>query len=289
MMRAVLAAGLAVGARGDACLWESSEAVSGLNKQCMGLGAAPVGHGSEAECEAYCCAHRFPLAKIVPEDGTGNGYCDLWQWVSTEDLPDASYKWNCFIGTRPGDRGGAEYSCGTNQPSMAHIVWTGGRECLGPTPLWWGDRLIAVFAMMAGIYIGVGTVWGARVSGVSGRAAVRAHPHWRQWEEVAALVEDGVAFARGRRRAGGGVGGEQRERLYVEAPGGDVSPRGSKQGKKEKKAKRAKGDGGNEAKKERSSSASPRPAAAEAAPAAPAAPATSVASGGGGRWVHIPT
>jgi len=162
-------------------------------------------------------------------------------------------------------------------------VWTGGKVCLGPTT-GWGLEFLVTFGLACGIYLGGGSAWGARVSG--GAVGVRAHPHWRQWHELHALVRDGVGFAKGRK-------GAREEKLYVDTTGGEQSPKG-KGSKKEKKAKRTKGSGRRGATQESAGEASAAAAAVglpavAAAAAATAAPATSVASGGGGRWVHVPT
>lgn len=300
LLRLLLAVAVPIsGVRGDACLWAEPEA--GLDNQCMGLGAAPGGRISRQQCEEYCCAHRYPLAKITAEDGVGTGgHCDLWQWAPPSELPDATYKWSCFIGVRAEDRGGAKYTCGKNAPDLAHVAWSGGQTCLGPAPSRWGAEFVLVFGLVACVYVGGGSAWGARVSGDA--VHVRAHPHYSRWEAVHALCIDGVGFARGQRASSRQtLAGHREESRYHEAPSGAArdASRSHKSRRSEKKAKKEKpsADDGKTAPRDAADNTAPA-AAADAAGAAGGgggggaagrSGAPSVASGGGGRWVHIPT
>jgi hypothetical protein len=127
------------------CKW--GEALSGLDKQCQGLGAAPGGHISAEECEAFCCHHSTfgTGGHFTPDDGRPSGFCDLWQYMSVSDLPDATYKWTCFVGVS-----GTEYACGKNSPALAHVSWLGARHCLGTAParLAMGRRVIIMQAAL---------------------------------------------------------------------------------------------------------------------------------------------
>lgn len=136
--------------------------------------------------------------------------------------------------------------------------------------------LLAILLWFAGTaYVGGGVAWGRRQGrtssssaadsgGNSSRAAatrkianvVGAHPHWQRWVELAALVEDGVAFSAavtlrrgdGGRRRGGGYG-------YTPLPeaadketqeGHDEPKRSSSSRKKSEKRGRSRGSGGKE-------------------------------------------
>jgi hypothetical protein len=170
--------------------------------------------------------------------------------------------------------------------------------------------LLAAYAVGG---IALGQHRGGSSGGVRG---VKAHPHYANLVALGGLVQDGIAFT----RAGGtrpqkqprGVGGRRDDGsaalLDVEAGGsrgggGRKSEKSSSSGKerkesskkstKEKKQKARSGGSGGTSSKGGDSTLPAPPASVAAAPAAPA-PATaawagSTASGGGGRWVHVPT
>ena len=277
------------------CIWR--EPLSGLDKQCMGLGAAPGGHISAKECEAFCCAHRFGggatdgVAGLLVDQPAKIGFCDVWQWVSAAQLPDTTYKYTCFIGVRPEDNGGA-YSCGKNAPDLTSVRWEGGRDCAGLAPALWGDTVLLFVVVLGGLYFGLGTAYKRHTSGARGWAAL---PHAAFWLELRALVQDGMALARGAGgRENGQKGGRKADPAASREPlltgsgrkhgestggkaGGSSSRKHSKSKRSAKKSSRAEGEGG---------AASPSPLAVAPAPAAATAPGTAAAAGG--RWVHIP-
>jgi hypothetical protein len=116
-----------------------------------------------------------------------------------------------------------------------------------------------------------------------------AHPHAAQLRELAALVTDGIAFARTRGGLGGGGGqghsaGRGSLRSSVSGDEKILSEKKEKREKKEKQEKRA------------NSKASPKSGGgvdeALVVPAGVETPAEAVAgtaAGGGGRWVHLPS
>lgn len=79
----------------------------------------------------------------------------------------------------------------------------------------WGWHLLLALAFASAVYFGGGVAM-ARRAGGSKQWGLRAHPHVRQWEELRALCNDGVAFARSSGKGGvqqGPGGGTSREQL----------------------------------------------------------------------------
>eukprot|EP01044_Picomonas_judraskeda_P004962 COSAG03_NODE_449_length_7834_cov_7.818746_8_plen_175_part_00 len=164
-------------------------------------------------------------------------------------------------------------------------------------------------------YVGAG-LWLGRERGVvvgerpSPAARLKSHPHWSHWLELRALVEDGVAFTRGRQRAA--------SKHAPTAPRSPVSqhhspvtsqlPRGEerrdstqkKQGRSssdkrrsEKKGSEKTGSSGRgSSSRKAEQGAQPLLAAPDdpvaAAPGGAGVGPKATASGGGGRWVHVP-
>lgn len=266
------------------CTWGS--AISGLGKQCMGLGAAPGGRVTAEECEAFCCHHSaFGLGgEFNPVDaaaGTKGGLCDLWQLIPVADIPDASYASNCFIGVV-----GTTYSCEKSQGSLEHVEWQGARQCLGLAPEGWGWPFVVVLSMAAGLYFGAGTVYRQRVGGAAGWKAL---PHAQAWGELRALVADGAAFARsGGRKGGGGGAAPAKERLRADVEAASPPKKKAKKAKKER-------HGGKEGKKgvgqpkEKHQRTAATLSASSAASGGGADEKKTTASGGGGRWVRLVT
>lgn len=156
-----------------------------------------------------------------------------------------------------------------------------------------GVMFLLVFAVVTVVYLVGGVAFAIRTKGAP--PTLRSHPHAALWEEVRALCEDGVAFARSQTK--GGSAGSAAGYVPVENPKpsrkaaltdkaetdrtrGD-GQESSKRRKKEKKEKKDKQVGVEQRDAEPSLSAP--------APAAPAPPASiGTASAGGGRWVHVP-
>eukprot|EP01043_Picozoa_sp_COSAG02_P007800 COSAG02_NODE_240_length_27672_cov_67.291445_7_plen_311_part_00 len=162
----------------------------------------------------------------------------------------------------------------------------------------WGFML--VLCLSSAGYIGIGI--GIRVKRNGAPAALASHPHYRQWQELAGLVTDGVQMTQAKltgkpiarqTRGGGGAGGVG----YTAISTSSSSPPSSEKRKPKDNKKKSK-------KKTHSSDAAETTAdsrvmddggtAAQASNSGPAAtPAGSpavkgTASAGGGRWVHVP-
>ena len=185
-----------------------------------------------------------------------------------------------------------------------------------------GWTIVVVLLLCGAMYTGGGILIGKRAGGARGTGAA-LHPHYASWIALAALVSDGVAFARaggkphaaGYRPVGGGaaaaiaegVPAQQRKAASSAKKGSRSkhssdsrekhSSSSSSSSSKRKKAGR-KSDG---SEKEGSSSLEPAarndrhspssggsPPAGSAAPAANEGGEKSSSSGGGGRWVHVP-
>lgn len=89
-------------------------------------------------------------------------------------------------------------------------------------------------ALLAAGYVGGGVVWAWRVTGATGRPSLRWHHHHSRWLEVAALVKDGLAFAR--QRGGGRMQASRRARQPAdkreEKQGRHEQPEADKKAKK---------------------------------------------------------
>lgn len=134
---------------------------------------------------------------------------------------------------------------------------------------------VAAFA-----YLAIGGAWNMQKNGLRGKAAL---PHRRQWADLAALVQDGIAFTRGKALP------VAASRVSPSA----VSRSSQKKSKKEKKQKVSRMPSGSYPDAEKAEQLLPD-TISQALPAAkspPAAVATAegTAAGGGGRWVHVPT
>jgi len=156
----------------------------------------------------------------------------------------------------------------------------------------WG--FVAFVALGAVAYVGGGVLYAQRVQGrtSSGASSVQLHPHYSRWLEAKALVEDGVAHARGRaggaaRRAAKNRAGQIGSSLHEEGehrPPRAEAPRKERREKRPKKEKKERGrKEGRSPREEPLLAASPAPAPAPASPTKP----KSTASGGGGKWVHV--
>ena len=149
----------------------------------------------------------------------------------------------------------------------------------------WGNKFIKCAVALGLVYVVGGAAYGRRTRS-DGKSALlwQWHPHYRRWEELSALCQDGIAFSRGRRRAGyAGVAAEA-------ASEGRQEQRSPKREKHRKAGGKSKG--GEQRARERG--VDPQQANHPAEP--PAANATSsaagpggTAAGDGGRWVHVPS
>jgi hypothetical protein len=131
--------------------------------------------------------------------------------------------------------------------------------------------------LAAALYFGGGTAYRRLTRGAKGWDAL---PHAGLWRELWALVSDGVAFSRARASGGDGglrkcqdVGSATKKERLLEP---DVDS--SKRGKREKREKREK-------RKRKEAPWQPE----DSAPAALEGVPKTTPSGGGGKWVHVPT
>ena len=163
---------------------------------------------------------------------------------------------------------------GTVSPTRGHGTVAPKYLVTGCPPSRWGTTFIIAVLLGMGIYIGGGTAWGGRTRGAG--QGLGAHPHYKNWLSLRALCEDGLQFAKARRRQPKGY-----KQVAEAADEGarKEKRRSSKGAKKEKKEK----------KREREAKAQEAPGGEAAAPGAAApAPAAGTAAGDGGRWVHVP-
>jgi hypothetical protein len=175
----------------------------------------------------------------------------------------------------------------------------------------WGGNFIKCLVGLGLLYMLGGVAYGRRTRS-DGKSGLlwQWHPHWRQWEEVAGLVQDGVAFSRagGRQRGGysevgagagsdGGSGNSgrkdephspkrekkssQKDQRKKDSKDSKES-RGSKESKQQRQQRSEDGRAGSEPD---SPEQGQRAGAATTKPEA-GAPVTAP-SAGGGRWVHV--
>ena len=162
--------------------------------------------------------------------------------------------------------------------------------------------------MGAGLWLGRerGVVVGERPSPA---ARLKSHPHWSHWLELRALVEDGVAFTRGRQRAASKHAptaprspvSQHHSPLTSQLPRGEErrdstqkkQGRSSDKRRSEKKGSEKTGSSGRgSSSRKAEQGAQPLLAAPDdpvaAAPGGAGVGPKATASGGGGRWVHVP-
>ena len=264
---------------------------------------------SPQACERVCCGALLitdaPAAAQAPAQ---TGGCEVWQHGGGTGAA------GCWLGLDNTKR----------KPPLPEVpersggVWTGGtgKRCFrsitdpaDPAPTSspadvqlqlcsssWGLHVLAMAAVVGGLYLGVGVTIGFRRGG--GMRAT-AHPHFMRWQQLYGLVLDGVGFAR--RRAGDG----DRAHMQPDDEGGpgwrDKNKQKAKQGHRssgEKKGKKERGK--NAGREEEEPLLAAAPAAAAPSPTTTSATASgdgdggtggakATTSGSGGRWIHVPT
>ena len=148
----------------------------------------------------------------------------------------------------------------------------------------WGWPLIALLLVGAAAYGGGGVLFAQRVqgrkpAGPGAKAALQIHPHAARWREVWALVEDGIAHARG----GGGAGRPQRRQGGDEEAPPDSTEGEGASPRKERREKRQKKERGSRKGSKDSRSASAKEPLLEPSPApAPGPPPPEAAEKKGG-------
>ena len=149
-----------------------------------------------------------------------------------------------------------------------------------------GWTLAATILFIIAGYVGMGVLYGSKIGGKRA-TLLSAHPHFQQWQQVHALVLDGLAYTRGHRVQGGADGYDWVRRQATGGGGGggdggrsdDDRRRGSgkqKQNKRSKDKKTAKVPKMEpllppDTKQQKQESRSP----------------LSSEAGGGGRWMHV--
>jgi len=84
-----------------------------------------------------------------------------------------------------------------------------GKKPLIPLSVHTGVPFIAFLAVTLTLYVGAGVPIGARRSGAP--LALAAHPHYAQWQELAGLAKDGLAYSLGVIGTGGGAGAQRQK------------------------------------------------------------------------------
>lgn len=176
------------------------------------------------------------------------------------------------------------------KPSSSNTIGCQPKTALVGGSAGWGAELLLTVGLAVVAYVGGGVVLGGGDGG-----GLRKHPHHQWWGQVAMLVADGVATVRG----GGRSSHHQqqppgaRPERGVPVPAGEGSPDGRAKKSKRHKEKRGKQKSGRQA----DAVAPLLPVLAPPPPPPPPAEASranaarepGTASGGGGRWVHVPT
>ena len=179
--------------------------------------------------------------------------------------------------------------CALNRTSHTHLARRCGGswkidvaeiDCTLPV---FGGRLVFAFVALAACYLVVGTTMNLRRAGGNVSDWRSALPHKAQWAELAALVQDGLSFARGNRRYPHGTSSRGGESLL----GSRSEQQHTKQDAQHMSAKRAKPK-----KKVLDSDMPPAPAKTDASDgrgknlASPGLPGSDRPTG---RWVHVPS
>jgi hypothetical protein len=161
----------------------------------------------------------------------------------------------------------------------------------------WGFSFLVSSGLCVALYVGGGSVFGARTSGRA--PGLRAHPHHSNWIDAAGLVSDGVAFARAvaqgrpargteRQRGKGGGYDPVRDHSRNDNTGGGKQRTGEQSKSKRsqnKSARKGKSPKSAPSSASGSSSAGGAEAAENSQPAAPAVVAVAgTKAGDGGRW-----
>ena len=157
----------------------------------------------------------------------------------------------------------------------------------------WGKTFTKCVVGVSLAYVLGGIAYGRRTrSDGHSSLLLQWHPHWRQWEDLAALVQDGIAFSQARVRG-------RNKRLYREVARSAHASSGAGRAKADvevctpKREKLRQQKSGKKQNAEDSQEGSVRKSAdgvtLSSNLAAASEPAASTPSGGGGRWVHVST
>lgn len=194
---------------------------------------------SPEECAAWCCkathmrqvpsttgvAWQFTeqIDDTPPPPGEPPRACDVWQYNSDPAQKD-TWQGGCWVAPATFKMGDPKWK---NKP-----LWIGANGCVR-SEFGWGSTVLLVLLMGGLVYVGGGVAYGKRSGrgGGSSGGPFAAHPHAQRWHMLAALVMDGLAYAKAGRQAGGEGRRNERRR---EPP---VSLLGSSKAKRSKAAK----------------------------------------------------
>ena len=99
---------------------------------------------------------------------------------------------------------------GPKKDTVAQVeLYMKGKKPLIPLSVHTGVPFIAFLAVTLTLYVGAGVPIGARRSGAP--LALGAHPHYAQWQELAGLAKDGLAYSLGVIGTGGGAGAQRQK------------------------------------------------------------------------------
>lgn len=269
------------------------------------FGASCFG-GRQDGCTAMCtanCAGCTPvycpavngaaLGKCAEPDVTsvvgsacdGRGVCSFPICIASEGQPVAGQD-KCLNPPALFPLGDPAYGC-TKEFVVQYRCSVGG----------WG--LVAVLLLGTAGYAAGGVLYAQRVQGRKAAAAglwptVQTHPHYAKWLEFAALVADGVTHTRARLGTGkvrASVGGAREQVSSQRITQEQSQHRERKEKKKKQTQDESVTDPHSSSKKTQRNASRAQPLLADLPVAAGegARAPTSAASGGGGRWVHVPT
>ena len=223
---------------------------------------------NQAACCALCAATTGCVGWVIPSGMAGVS-------LPADDKPF------CWVKH--------DFSNVDHAPNRAHGKFVPSYSCSAH----WGLSFLVWTGMCSALYVGGGSVFGARALG---RAPdLRAHPHHALWVDVAGLVSDGVAFARAAAH-----GRPARETGRKQAVGGSYRPvpdhsrdDGAGGGRKQREAEKSKSKHGHKkgsrkepsVKSDATSTASGSPSVVDSEAAQSAVRAVAgTAAGDGGRW-----
>lgn len=150
-------------------------------------------HASAEACEKWCCEATH--LKLGPEVNGGRAAtvtdvatdppCDFWQWA---DMKDGT-NFGCWV---------AASDFKTSKTTGAKQNWIGAQGCTRPFTDW-GVTFVVAFLGCGSVYV----LGGALYMRSTGQHGWLVHRHF--WDELAGLVDDGMAFSRGDRHGYGRV------------------------------------------------------------------------------------
>jgi hypothetical protein len=80
--------------------------------------------------------------------------------------------------------------------TLGCVLKSSATECCEPSAFGWGWTFILLIFLSGGLYVGGGIAYEVKTTGAT--PGVEALPHREHWQNVYALVQDGVAFSKRR-------------------------------------------------------------------------------------------